>query len=86
MDVRETQVSESMADSLSLGQIEGEAAVSRLDLKNAGEKQYVLKATASELIEYMNKTKWLRVSYHNYRMKKAKFWADYYPSSRSKPC
>lgn len=84
MDVREKQVSENLADSLSLGQIEGETAATTLDLRNRGEKAYVLKAVTKELVEYMNRTKWLRVSYHNQRMKRAKFWLDYYLFSKSR--
>ena len=82
MDVRENQVSESVADTLSLGQIDSKVSHVILDIKRSGERQFVLRATSKELIEYMNKTKWLRLSYKNYKLKNAKFWVDYYPFSR----
>lgn len=84
MDVREKQVSERVADTLSLGQVDNEISEISLDLGKKGEREYVSKVVAKELIAYMNKTKWLRISYHNHRMKKASGPMDYYIFSSCK--
>ena len=84
MDVREKQVSERVADTLSLSQVDSEITDISLDLSKKGEREYVSKVVAKELISYMNKTKWLRISYHNHRMKKASGLIDYYVFSSCK--
>lgn len=82
MDIREKQVSERVADQLSLSQVDQEASELKLDLNTKGEREYVTKAVAKELVSYMNKSKWLKISYHNHRMKKSGGPIDYYVFSK----
>lgn len=84
MDIREKEVSERVADQLSLSQVDQEGTELILDLNKDGERQYVTKAVAKELISYMNRSKWLKISYHNHRMKKSAGPIDYYVFSKSR--
>jgi hypothetical protein len=84
MDVRERQVSERIADQLSLSQVTETSPDIALDLNLKGEREYVNKAVASELIAYMNKTKWLRIAFHNQRMKDSAGAFDYYLFNKCK--
>ena len=71
MDVREKQVSERVADLLSLSKIDEHPVDIMLDINKTGERKYIMKAVSKELVSYMNKTKWLRISFKNERNKKA---------------
>jgi hypothetical protein len=84
MDIREKQVSERVADSLSLSQVDSDGGDIILDLNRKGERDYVTKAVSKELISYMNTAKWLKISYHNHRMKKSATALDYYVFSKGR--